>query len=229
MNVPSVCKNAVGMQCDRVLAMPCVQLRCTRARPHVEPFIVAFFNKLYLEAGSKHRQLLESEEYSEECCDDCGASMLRCAERGDHDAVVEGEAVAHLRRLPADSVDVIVAADVLAYIGDCAELFGEAQRVLRINGRLVFTLEEGDAGFGLGPGGRFVHSEAYLYEAAAAAGLRVAAASADSRGMTSAGECMHKHGKGRRKCFSFTGSHFGNMTAAHRMSSQKLDIVVLHI
>ena len=82
-----------------------------------------------------------------------------CATRGDHDAVVEGEAVAHLRRLPADSVDVIVAADVLAYIGDCAELFGEAHRVLRTNGRLVFTLEEGDAGFGLGPGGRFVHSE----------------------------------------------------------------------
>ena len=80
-----------------------------------------------------------------------------------------------MRRLPADSVDVIVAADVLAYIGDCAELFDEAHRVLRTNGRLVFTLEEGDAGFGLGPGGRFVHSEAYLYEAAAAAGLRVVA------------------------------------------------------
>ena len=91
------------------------------------------------------------------------------------DAVVEGEAVEHLRRLPDTSVDVIVAADVLAYIGDCADLFGEAHRVLRAHGRLVFTLEEGDAGFGLGPGGRFVHSEAYLYEAAAAAGLRVVA------------------------------------------------------
>ena len=98
-----------------------------------------------------------------------------CATRGDHDAVVEGEAVDHLKRLPDTSVDIIVAADVLAYIGDCAELFGEAHRVLRANGRLVFTLEEGDAGFGLGPGGRFVHSEAYLYEAAAAAGLRVVA------------------------------------------------------
>ena len=107
---------------------------------------------------------------------DLSTRMLeRCAERGDHDAVVEGEAVAHLRRLPADSVDVIVAADVLAYIGDCADLFGEAHRVLRANGRLVFTLEEGSEGFGLGPGGRFVHSEAYLYEAAAAAGLRVVA------------------------------------------------------
>ena len=79
------------------------------------------------------------------------------------------------RRLPEASVDIIVAADVLAYIGDCAELFGEAHRVLRTNGRLVFTLEEGSDGFGLGPGGRFVHSEAYLYEAAAAAGLRVVA------------------------------------------------------
>ena len=91
---------------------------------------------------------------------DLSTRMLElCATRGDHDAVVEGEAVEHLRRLPATSVDIIVAADVLAYIGDCAELFGEAHRVLRTNGRLVFTLEEGDAGFGLGPGGRFVHSE----------------------------------------------------------------------
>ena len=98
-----------------------------------------------------------------------------CATRGDHDAVVEGEAVEHLRRLPDTSVDIIVAADVLAYIGDCADLFGEAHRVLRAHGRLVFTLEEGSDGFGLGPGGRFVHSEAYLYEAAAAAGLRVVA------------------------------------------------------
>ena len=107
---------------------------------------------------------------------DLSTRMLeRCAERGDHDAVVEGEAVAHLKRLPDTSVDVIVAADVLAYIGDCAELFGEAHRVLRAHGRLVFTLEEGSEGFGLGPGGRFVHSEAYLYEAAAAAGLRVVA------------------------------------------------------
>ena len=107
---------------------------------------------------------------------DLSTRMLElCATRGDHDAVVEGEAVEHLRRLPDTSVDVIVAADVLAYIGDCADLFGEAHRVLRAHGRLVFTLEEGDAGFGLGPGGRFVHSEAYLYEAAAAAGLRVVA------------------------------------------------------
>ena len=107
---------------------------------------------------------------------DLSTRMLElCATRGDHDAVVEGEAVDHLRRLPADSVDIIVAADVLAYIGDCAELFDEAHRVLRTNGRLVFTLEEGSDGFGLGPGGRFVHSEAYLYEAAAAAGLRVVA------------------------------------------------------
>ena len=54
---------------------------------------------------------------------DLSTRMLElCATRGDHDAVVEGEAVEHLRRLPADSVDIIVAADVLAYIGDCAEL-----------------------------------------------------------------------------------------------------------
>jgi predicted TPR repeat methyltransferase len=102
--------------------------------------------------------------------------LERCATRGDHDAVVEGEAVAHLRRLPPESVDVIIAADVLAYVGDCAELFGEARRVLRTNGRLVFTLEESDeAGFGLGSGGRFVHSEVYLRGAAAAADLMVVA------------------------------------------------------
>lgn len=106
---------------------------------------------------------------------DLSPRMLeRCATRGDHDAVVEGEAVAHLRRLPPESVDVIIAADVLAYVGDCAELFGEARRVLRTNGRLVFTLEESDeAGFGLGSGGRFVHSEVYLRGAAAAADLMV--------------------------------------------------------
>ena len=52
------------------------------------------------------------------------------------------------------SVDAVVAADVLAYVGACDGVFEESARVLKPYGRLVFTLEEtASDGFGLGDGG----------------------------------------------------------------------------
>ena len=64
----------------------------------------------------------------------------------------------------------------LTRVGDCAPLFRAARRALAPRGVLALSLEErGRAGFGLGAGGRFAHSEAYLRAAARAAGLRVVA------------------------------------------------------
>lgn len=112
---------------------------------------------------------------------DLAANMLNEARaKGTYDDVVVSEGLAYLRtRVPDAALDVIVAADVFAYVGDCAPLFAQATRCLKPSGRFVFTLEEQaagfgqDAGFGLNDGGRFAHSETYLRQAAKDARLDV--------------------------------------------------------
>ncbi|EGB09954.1 hypothetical protein AURANDRAFT_62435 [Aureococcus anophagefferens] len=105
---------------------------------------------------------------------DVSPRMLDAArEKGVYEDLVVSDGAAYLATRGPGSVDVLVAADVFAYVGDCAELFSAARRVLKADGRFAFTLEERASGFGLGDGGRFAHSEAYLRDAAAAAGLAV--------------------------------------------------------
>jgi len=105
---------------------------------------------------------------------DVSPRMLDAArEKGVYEDLVVADGAAYLATRGPGSVDVLVAADVFAYVGDCAELFAAARRVLKADGRFAFTLEERASGFGLGDGGRFAHSEAYLRDAAATAGLAV--------------------------------------------------------
>lgn len=71
--------------------------------------------------------------------------------------------------------DLIIAADVFAYIGDLAPVFRGLGARLAVDGLVAFTVEEtGAADWALGDSLRFAHSECYLRRLADAAGLNIA-------------------------------------------------------
>jgi predicted TPR repeat methyltransferase len=71
--------------------------------------------------------------------------------------------------------DLVLAADVLVYIGDLAPLFDAVARVLQPGGRFAFSVEslaaESPAGYAITASNRFAHAPAYVRACAAAAGL----------------------------------------------------------
>jgi len=70
--------------------------------------------------------------------------------------------------------DLLVAADVLVYIGDLAPVFAAAAAALVPGGRFAATAERLDGdGFALGPARRYAHSAEYIRKTAAAVGLDV--------------------------------------------------------
>jgi predicted TPR repeat methyltransferase len=72
------------------------------------------------------------------------------------------------------SYDLILAADVLVYLGDLTAVFRGAASRLKPGGFLFCTLEkEAGTGFELGPKRRYRHSPSYVTEEAARAGLDV--------------------------------------------------------
>ena len=102
------------------------------------------------------------------------AMIEKARARGIYDSLV----VADLETaLAAEGIayDLILAADTLVYLGDLGAVFRGAARRLAPDGYFLFTTEsKGGAGFELGAKRRWRHSEAYLRETAAAAGLGVA-------------------------------------------------------
>ncbi|WP_245986238.1 tetratricopeptide repeat protein [Azospirillum thermophilum] len=91
-----------------------------------------------------------------------------------YDSLEVGDVVAALESSDAPW-DLLVAADVLVYIGDLAPLFRAAAGHLAAGGRFAATVErlEGAEAFALGPARRYAHSESYIRTAAQSAGLRV--------------------------------------------------------
>jgi predicted TPR repeat methyltransferase len=91
-----------------------------------------------------------------------------------------GELVDDLDRRQPASADLIVAADVLVYMGDLFPLFREAARVLEGGGLFVFTTQAHQghghdaAGFELGVDARYAHSDDYLRAVAEDSGLSIA-------------------------------------------------------
>ncbi|CAK0753200.1 putative TPR repeat methyltransferase [Azospirillaceae bacterium] len=69
--------------------------------------------------------------------------------------------------------DIVVAADVLMYLGDLTETFRAIAAALTLNGRLAATVERTDQanGFVLQPSRRYAHSPEHVREALIAAGL----------------------------------------------------------
>lgn len=96
---------------------------------------------------------------------DLAPDMLNKAkEKGAYDALVEGEALWFLTHKTA-AFDLVVAGDVLVYIGDLEKLLAAAVKALRPQGRLLFNVEVKaplEAGFALQPSGRFWHDPAYV-------------------------------------------------------------------
>lgn len=94
--------------------------------------------------------------------------------RGVYDMLWVGELVDSMLCRP-DAFDLVLAADVLVYVGDLGPVMAAAERTLRPGGRFAFTCErsQGD-GFELHEGRRFAHGEAHIREAVRAAGLTLA-------------------------------------------------------
>jgi predicted TPR repeat methyltransferase len=103
---------------------------------------------------------------------DLSAAMVAKAhERSAYDELIIADAVTPMRERPS-AFDLIVAADVLVYVGDLAPVFAAAATALAAQGRFAFSVEthEGD-GFKLEPTMRFAHSRAYVEATAREANL----------------------------------------------------------
>jgi len=91
--------------------------------------------------------------------------------RGVYDHLEVAELVEGIARTPT-AWDLVVAADVLVYVGDLAPVMDAARVGLRPGGLFCATVEQcaGD-GFALGPSRRYAHSAAYIRRVATEAGL----------------------------------------------------------
>lgn len=107
---------------------------------------------------------------------DISPKMIAVAARaGLYAALNTGEVVDELDRRAPESADLILAADVLVYLGDLFPLFREAARVLKSGGLFAFTAQShAGHGFQLGVDARFSHSDDYLRSVADDSGLDVA-------------------------------------------------------
>jgi predicted TPR repeat methyltransferase len=107
---------------------------------------------------------------------DLSAAMLaEAAKRGIYRRLQQGEIVQRLGQEEEGSADLVVAADVLVYIGDLAPLFAAVARALTPGGLFAFTVQAGAGSdpFALGPDLRYAHSRHGLEGWAASAGLAV--------------------------------------------------------
>jgi predicted TPR repeat methyltransferase len=95
---------------------------------------------------------------------DLSADMLRIAlTKNIYDDLHHGDMIAHLKTLK--EVDLVVAADVLVYVGELSPFLEAAYFALKPQGLLAFTVQKGDEGFILGDDWRYAHSESYLRDA----------------------------------------------------------------
>lgn len=96
---------------------------------------------------------------------DLSAVMVEQAERKSlYDELVVGDIIEFCRYRPAQ-YDLIVAADVLVYLGDLDQLFAAVAERLQPGGYFAFSSESCQAApFALQPTGRFAHATAYLLD-----------------------------------------------------------------
>jgi predicted TPR repeat methyltransferase len=107
---------------------------------------------------------------------DLSAKMLdKARARGGYDELVEAELCAYLEQ-NAGAFDLIVATDVMIYLGALEPVAHAMRRALRAGGVVVFTAEAGtdDArGWTLGDAGRYLHGRAYLRRVFGDAGFAI--------------------------------------------------------
>jgi predicted TPR repeat methyltransferase len=107
---------------------------------------------------------------------DLSARMLaRARSRECYDRLAVEDIVTFVHDEPADSYDVVAAADVFVYLGSLADVFAEIARLLRRGGLFAFSVEALTAqsahGYQLQPTGRYAHSAEYLKALAQRHGL----------------------------------------------------------
>jgi len=115
---------------------------------------------------------------------DISDGMLQKAkERGMYASLREGDIVAELKDIKLDSddgklTDLVVAADVLVYIGNLEAFFEASAELLQSSGYLAFTTERVDnpldGDWKLQPSGRFAHKKSYVDQLALRNGLTAA-------------------------------------------------------
>jgi len=108
---------------------------------------------------------------------DLSAGMLAVArKRGIYTQLLQLDALDALAQSPTGSLHAVIAADVFIYIGDLAEIFTAAARVLSPGGLFAFSIELLETGsYRLQPSGRYAHAVDYLRSLAAAAELEALA------------------------------------------------------
>jgi len=117
---------------------------------------------------------------------DLSAEMIKAAgQRGVYDRLLHCDLVPALAAQP-DHYDLIVAGDVLVYVGDLSRLMPAVAAALRPGGLFAFSIEHYDGtGFFLHGRERFAHSMSYIRDTASAAGLReISAQQVDLRRQT---------------------------------------------
>jgi predicted TPR repeat methyltransferase len=97
--------------------------------------------------------------------------VAKASDRGLYDDLCAGDLVAALAARPA-TYDLVVAADVLIYLGDLRPVFAAAAKALRPGGGFAFTVEaHAGEGYVLQESRRFAHGLSYLRQQAAEAGF----------------------------------------------------------
>jgi len=97
--------------------------------------------------------------------------LLETQKRGIYHELVAGDAVA-VMRARGDNFDLVVAADVLIYVGDLAPVFAEAARLLKSGGLFAFTTEiSSDAEVELSANGHYHHHPKAVDRMSEAAGF----------------------------------------------------------
>uniref|UniRef100_UPI0035AE23B7 tetratricopeptide repeat protein n=1 Tax=Hylemonella sp. TaxID=2066020 RepID=UPI0035AE23B7 len=123
---------------------------------------------------------------------DLSSKMLaKAKERNIYAQLVHSDLLTFMQSEQASSYDLVVAADVLIYVGRLDATFMQVGRILQTGGHLVFSAEslefsedlppesaDTDSGFRLAVTGRFLHSVAYLQICAKNAGLDIQAVKA---------------------------------------------------
>jgi len=104
---------------------------------------------------------------------DLSPKMIGQAQRrAVYDELLVAEIGAALQHTEAE-FDLVVAADVLVYIGDTVPFFNDCHKVLRPNGWLAISLEKTAKGWTLNKSGRYAHSVHYVTETAESCGFKI--------------------------------------------------------
>lgn len=92
--------------------------------------------------------------------------VAKTLEKGFYQEAHAEDLLSYMRRNPAGSYDVVVAADVFVYLGDLQTIFYESRRLLRRGGFYAFTVEatgpDDQSDFVLDSTGRYRHGARYL-------------------------------------------------------------------